>query len=180
MYQKAIKLSSHEISCLYYYFFNNNKFFLIFTNKKQYKYFSIPSHLTFVKTQQTLLFSSTQKDSSFLNNYLTNFVFWLKQNNKVFKKKLLLKGLGFRAFLSDDKFKICFKIGFSHILSIKIPKHINNIIIEKNYLTIEGESLSVVGNFCKEIKQLKLPDIYKGKGFTYKNEIISLKPIKKN
>ena len=148
MHQKAIKLSLPEISCLYYYSFNNNKFFLIFTNKKQYKYFSIPSHLTFVKREQTLFFSSIQKDSSFLNTYLTNFVFWLKQNNKAFKKKLLLKGLGFRAFLSDDKFKICFKIGFSHILSIKIPKHINNIIIEKNYLTIEGESLSVVGNFC--------------------------------
>ena len=152
----------------------------MFTSKSKYKYFTLPSSFSFQKIQQTLLFSSELKDEISLNSYLTSFVFWLKQNNKVFKKKLLLKGLGFRAFLSDDKSKICFKIGFSHIIALSIPKHINNIIIEKNYITIEGDNLGIVGNFCKQIKGLRLPDSYKGKGFLYKNEVISLKPIKKS
>ncbi len=180
MYQKSVKLSSVEMSNLYYFCLNNNKFFLMYTNKNKYKYFTIPSCFTFQKDQQTFIFSSELKDQTFLNSYVTSFIFWIKQNNKTFKKKLLLKGLGFRAYLSDDKSKICFKIGFSHIIALSIPKNINNIIIEKNYITVEGDNIALVGNFCRQIKSLKLPDSYKGKGFLYKNEVISLKPIKKN
>jgi len=39
------------------------------------------------------------------------------------------------------------------------------IIIEKNYITVEGDNIAIVGNFCRQIKSLKLPDSYKGKGF---------------
>lgn len=180
MYKKIIKFASIEKLNLYYFFFNNNKFFLIFTTNKKYKYFTLPSNLNFQKEKQTFLFSSLKKDSFLLNNYLLNFNAWLKNNNKLFKKKLLLKGLGFRCFLSEDKLQIGFKIGFSHILFLIIPKNVNKISIEKNYLIVESDDISTLGDFCKKIKQLRLPDIYKGKGILYRNEIINLKAIKKS
>ena len=46
-------------------------------------------------------------------------------------------------------------------------------------LVIEGKSKSKVGNFANKIKKFRLPDIYKGKGIWYKNEVKIFKEIKK-
>jgi ribosomal protein L6P/L9E len=81
--------------------------------------------------------------------------------------------------LSENKLNLCFKLGFSHVLFLSIPSNIINIIIDKTFIILESDDLLVLGNFCKKIKQLKLPDIYKGKGFSYKNQKLILKSIKK-
>lgn len=180
MCSRFVKLSLFEISSLNYYPSDNNKLLVFGSNESRFKYFRIPFNLNFRKEKQNLFFSTFIEKEFILTRYLNNFIYWLKNNNKSFKKKLFLKGLGFRIFLSDDKTQICFKIGFSHLIQTLIPKNITNVIIEKNSLVIEGSDIADVGNFSKQIKQLKLPDIYKGKGFSYKNEVINLKPIKKN
>jgi len=53
------------------------------------------------------------------------------------------------------------------------------VVLDKNTLTIEGVDKVKVGNFVNKIRNLKLPDSYKGKGFWYKNEVIKLKEINK-
>jgi ribosomal protein L6P/L9E len=51
--------------------------------------------------------------------------------------------------------------------------------VNKNILTFEGFDPVAVGNFANKVRSLKFPDVYKGKGFWYKNEVRSLKEIKK-
>jgi len=179
-YQKNVKLSLTKNLDLYYFSLGNNKFFLNFTNKKKYKYFTFPLEISFKKQKNLFSFHSDEKIKSLLNSCVISFAFWLKNNNKNFKRKLLLKGLGFRCFLSEDKLKLNFKLGFSHIITLDIPAYINNVIVEKSHLTLESDDLSNLGNFCKKIKQLRVPDAYKGKGIFYKTDLITLKPVKKN
>ena len=58
---------------------------------------------------------------------------YINSKIKKFKQKLLLKGLGFRCFFSDDKSRLKFKIGYSHIISLDIPKSISSVVIEKSF-----------------------------------------------
>jgi ribosomal protein L6P/L9E len=91
---------------------------------------------------------------------------------------LLLKGLGFKMNLSDDKKYLLLKVGLSYIVNIEIPKNIN-IYINKKMLTIESQSKINTGNFLYIVRQTKFPENYKEKGFWIKNEKRNLKEIKK-
>lgn len=104
---------------------------------------------------------------------------YLKRLEKPFKKKLLLKGLGYKAVLKNDETVLELKIGYSHSISLPIEKQNVKVILDKNTLTVEGTNKTKVGNFVNKIRNLKLPDRYKGKGFWYKNEVIQLKEINK-
>ena len=104
----------------------------------------------------------------------------IKKKGKPFVKKLLLKGLGLKAALSADLHILELKLGFSHLVKIKIPLHKVNVKCIKNGLLVFGTNLSYICNFMYKIKSLKLPNIYKGKGIWYKKEIVYLKEIKKS
>jgi ribosomal protein L6P/L9E len=179
MLQKTINTESLDILNLHFVFLQNQKYFLLKTDQESSKYFTIPSFINVQKLENKIVFSLNNKQLFPLDSYVSSFISWLKLFNKKIKKKLLLKGLGFRSYLSDDKSKICFKIGYSHIIDLTIPKKISSIVIEKNYLIVESFDKVILGNFCKRIKELKPVDVYKNKGFSYKKEILLLKPIKK-
>ena len=104
---------------------------------------------------------------------------WLKNLEKPFKKQLLLKGLGFKAEVLNNSSLLELKLGFSSLVKIKIPKEEVLVNVNNNILTLEGFDPVAVGNFANKIRMLKVPDAYKGKGFWYKNEVRSLKEIKK-
>jgi hypothetical protein len=173
---KHFLLSSFFLKDLSYTSFKNKRFFLL---KKNYRFFNIPLFLDFKKVKNKLSFKSQNFDFFSIYFYSNQFLYWLKSSNKKVKQKLILKGLGFRSYLSDDQTKIFFKIGLSHIVSLKIPKKIFSVVIEKNFLIFEGYDNIVLGNFCKRVKKLKKVDVYKSKGFLNKNENVFLKPIKK-
>jgi large subunit ribosomal protein L6 len=103
----------------------------------------------------------------------------LKRLEKPFRKKLLLKGLGYKAVLKNEESVLELKIGYSHVIAVPITKESIKVIIDKNTLIVEGFDKVEVGNFVNKIRNLKLPDSYKGKGFWYKNEVIKLKEINK-
>lgn len=104
---------------------------------------------------------------------------WLKNLEKPFKKQLVLKGLGFKAEISKDSSCLELKLGFSSVVKVSIPKDEVLVSVNKNILTFEGFDPVAVGNFANKVRSLKFPDVYKGKGFWYKNEVRSLKEIKK-
>lgn len=173
---KSFVLPLLYLENLHYVSLRGKRFFLL---KKNYTFLTIPLFVKIKKDRNTFLFEfkSLIKFSSDL--YFNSFLHWLKCYDKRIKQKLILKGLGFRSYLSPDKTEIFFKIGFSHIISLKIPAKIISVTIEKNYLIFEGHDNVVLGNFCKRIKKLKRLDVYKNKGFSDKNEIVYSKPIKK-
>jgi ribosomal protein L6P/L9E len=159
--------------------FNSKKFFFYNINNSFVKYYFCPEKIFFSKEDNTYTFFSKQENAFFLESFLQQFSFFTHNVVKKSKKKLILKGLGYKCFFSDDKKSLIFKIGYSHLISVVIPKTITSVIIEKTFIVIEGLDSIILGNFCKKIKELKPLDIYKGKGIRYKNDFIKLKAIKK-
>ena len=102
-----------------------------------------------------------------------------------FRKELDIVGIGFRAELRGKVLTL--SLGFSHTIEFPVPEGIR-IRVERagrqiqNYVAtifIEGFDKYRVGQVAADIRALKRPDAYKGKGIRYKNEQIHLKVGKK-
>lgn len=88
---------------------------------------------------------------------------------KGFEKKLEVNGVGFKVAISGSKLTMA--LGFSHPVEIEIPKELN-VTVDKNVITIAGSDKQLVGQFAANVRSLKPPEPYKGKGIKYSDETI--------
>lgn len=95
---------------------------------------------------------------------------------KGFEKKLEIEGIGFKAQIQGND--LVLNLGFSHPVIFKIPPGVK-INVEKNTITISGPSIELVGQTAANIRALKKPEPYKGKGIRYAGEVIKKKAGKK-
>jgi large subunit ribosomal protein L6 len=98
---------------------------------------------------------------------------------KGFTQKLKLVGVGFRASISQNVLQL--KLGFSHEVKYLIPEDVS-ILVSKNkgtVLIIRGKENYRVQQIAREIRLLRVPDAYKGKGIQYKKEVLILKKGKR-
>jgi len=162
------------------YFLINNKIFIVYIVYNRLFYLMVPAFLNIKKIGLNFFMWANIKYENDLNQYYSfyNKIFFLNDVNKKYKKKLFLKGLGFK--ISYDKFShsLSFKLGFSHLILFTLPSNIS-VSLNKTTLLLESKNSIVLGDITQKIKLLKTPDVYKGKGFVIKNELIRLKPIKK-
>lgn len=86
-----------------------------------------------------------------------------------FSKKLELNGVGYRVALAGSDLR--FNLGFSHEVTYKLPQGIS-ASVEQNVITISGIDKQKVGQVAAEIRALKKPEPYKGKGIKYVGERI--------
>lgn len=86
-----------------------------------------------------------------------------------FSKKLELNGVGYRVAMQGANLKL--NLGFSHDVIYEIPAGIT-ATVEQNTITISGISKQQVGQVAAEIRALKKPEPYKGKGIKYADERI--------
>jgi len=107
-----------------------------------------------------------------IRNLLANMGKGMKDG---WSKTLEIVGTGFRAALEGEK--LVLSLGFSHPVEI-IPKEGISFSVAQNKVTISGIDKALVGKVAAEIRAIKPPDAYKGKGIRYENEIIKLKPGK--
>jgi large subunit ribosomal protein L6 len=84
-----------------------------------------------------------------------------------FEKKLEITGVGFRVALAGTTLKM--NLGFSHDVIYNLPEAIQ-AKVEQNTITISGISKQLVGQVAAEIRALKKPEPYKGKGIQYVGE----------
>lgn len=89
-----------------------------------------------------------------------------------FEKKLEIHGVGFRAEVSGQTVKL--SLGFSHPVEFPVPAGIA-VKVEKNVLTVSGTDKQLVGEVAAEIRSLKKPEPYKGKGIRYSDEVVRRK-----
>jgi large subunit ribosomal protein L6 len=94
-----------------------------------------------------------------------------------FEKKLESIGVGYRFALKGDK--IVVTAGYSHPVEMEIPKGITVESPSNTELTVKGIDKSVVGEFAANIRKIRQPEPYKGKGIRYKDETIIRKEGKK-
>lgn len=99
---------------------------------------------------------------SLLNNMVTGVT-------QGFSKKLEINGVGYRAAMQGTSIK--FNLGFSHDVIFPLPQGVT-AVIEQNTITVSGISKQQVGQVAAEIRALKKPEPYKGKGIKYTTERI--------
>ena len=73
-----------------------------------------------------------------------------------------------------------FRLGFSHLIRINVPKYIYVFSTKFTELSLLGIDKNAVTQFAAQIRNLKKPDVYKGKGIRFKNEVLVLREGKKN
>lgn len=88
---------------------------------------------------------------------------------KGFEKKLELSGVGFRVALAGTDLKL--SIGYSHEVLYPIPPGVQ-ANVEQNVITVSGIDKQQVGQVAAEIRSLRKPEPYKGKGIMYVGERI--------
>lgn len=93
-----------------------------------------------------------------------------------YKKVLEIEGVGYRAEASGNT--ITLNVGFSHPVQLEVPEGLT-AAVEKNVITIEGIDKHAVGQFAANVRAVKEPEPYKGKGIRYQGEYIIRKQGKK-
>ncbi|MTV81904.1 50S ribosomal protein L6 [Secundilactobacillus folii] len=89
-----------------------------------------------------------------------------------FSKTLKLVGVGYRAQL---KGKLILSVGYSNPVEMEVPSTLKLEVPDNNTIIISGISKQEVGDFAAEIRAVRSPEPYKGKGIRYENEHILLK-----
>jgi large subunit ribosomal protein L6 len=97
--------------------------------------------------------------------------------SKGFERKLTLVGVGYRAQAQGDKLNL--SLGFSHPVVQTMPKGIKVATPTQTEIVVTGIDKQLVGRIAAEIRDVKSPEPYKGKGVRYTGEEISLKETKK-
>lgn len=88
------------------------------------------------------------------------------------KKELEIIGTGYRAKVEGDK--LVLTVGYSHDINKTIPEGVK-VEVKKNDIIIEGNNKQIVGEFAANIRDVRPPEVYKGKGIKYKEELIKKK-----
>lgn len=96
---------------------------------------------------------------------------------KLWEKRLEIVGTGFNVKLQGEDLVI--KVGFSHPVIFKKTEGIKYAVEGNNKIIVKGTDKQLVGQVAYQIKCIKQPDVYKGKGIRYQGEVIKLKPGKK-
>jgi len=107
-------------------------------------------------------------------NNISNMV---KGVTEGFKIVLEIEGVGFRAALAGKD--LVLQLGFSHEVKYLIPEGITAKVDKQTIVTITGNDRQKVGQIAAEIRGLKKPEPYKGKGIHYQGEWIRRKEGKK-
>ena len=97
--------------------------------------------------------------------------------SKGFEKKLTLVGVGFRATAAGSKLNL--QIGFSHPVAKDMPEGVKVECPSQTEITIKGADRQVVGQIAAEVRAIRPPEPYKGKGIRYLGEKVVIKETKK-
>ena len=94
-----------------------------------------------------------------------------------FTKVLEINGVGYRAAVQKDLLNL--SLGFSHEIKYAIPEGIGVKVEKQTVITITGIDKQLVGQVAAEIRALRKPEPYKGKGVRYQGEYVRMKEGKK-
>lgn len=96
---------------------------------------------------------------------------------KGFEKKLTLVGVGFRAAAQGGKLNL--QVGFSHPVVKEMPAGVKVECPTQTEILIKGADRQAVGQVAAEVRAIRPPEPYKGKGIRYADERVALKETKK-
>ena len=97
--------------------------------------------------------------------------------SKGFEKKLSLVGVGYKAAASGSKLNLA--VGYSHPVNFEMPAGITVATPTPTEVVVKGADRQRVGQIAAEIRAVRPPEPYKGKGIRYADEKITIKETKK-
>ena len=90
-----------------------------------------------------------------------------------YQKELEVNGVGYRAQKQGKK--LILSLGYSHPVEMEDPEGLESVLDGQNKITIKGIDKQKVGQYAAEIRELRKPEPYKGKGIKYADEVIRRK-----
>lgn len=108
-----------------------------------------------------------------ISRLIQNAILGVKEG---FRKELTFSGTGYRVSVDNNEFVL--NMGYSHEIRLNIPDSIT-IEVKKNQINIIGRDKFIVGQFAAIVRDVRKPEVYKGKGLKYKDETIKRKAGKK-
>jgi len=109
-----------------------------------------------------------------INANLTNMI---KGVTEEYKKGLEIVGVGYRFNVRGNTLVI--NAGYSHPVEMNIPEGIKVELVSNTEITVSGISKELVGEYSANIRKVRAPEPYKGKGIRYKDEYVRRKEGKK-
>lgn len=149
-----------------------------FTGKHGQLSYSIDNSIK-LRVEKNIIFISSEKKNNnailgLTKVLLTNMVIGV---NVGFEKKLKLIGVGYKAKMNNQFLEL--NLGFSHVVKYFPKKGINITCTSNTELRIFGINKQLVGQTAAEIRSIRPPEPYKGKGVRYVDEKINIKDGKK-
>ena len=90
-----------------------------------------------------------------------------------YEKVLEVNGVGYRASKSGNKLTL--NLGYSHPVEMIDPEGVETVLEGQNKITVKGIDKEKVGQYAAEIRELRKPEPYKGKGIRYEGEVVRRK-----
>ncbi|EKE15221.1 MAG: hypothetical protein ACD_12C00112G0007 [uncultured bacterium] len=142
--------------------------------------FDVPKELTLIRKENNLIIERKNNEKKvrsvhgLYRQLIDNSVLGAK---KPWEKKLEVVGTGYTVKLQGED--LVFKIGYSHLVTFKKQPGIKYLVEGNNKVTVAGHDKQLVGQIAYQIKMIRKPDVYKGKGIRYLGEKLRIKPGKK-
>ncbi len=140
---------------------------------------SFPAEIEVKKENDQIMVSEkrrTKKSKAFWGTFRSLIFNIIEGVSSGYKKELQIKGVGYRAEVQGEK--LILKVGFSHLVEVDAPEGIQ-FEVKRDIIVVSGIRKELVGRVAAEIRKVRPPDPYKGKGIRYKDEVIILKEGKK-
>ena len=141
---------------------------------------SFPVSVKIVKEDDKIVVSPTDNSKSakgawgLIRTIINNMVVGVEEG---FTKSLVVNGVGYRAAVGDGILTL--QLGYSHDIKLAIPNDLEVKCIKPTEISISGIDKQKVGQFASEVRALRKPEPYKGKGIRYIDEVIRRKEGKK-
>tara|TARA_B100000029_G_scaffold174328_2_gene171111 strand:- start:185 stop:718 length:534 start_codon:yes stop_codon:yes gene_type:complete len=90
-----------------------------------------------------------------------------------FKKNLTIIGTGYRAAASGNTLTL--NVGYSHPVEMKVPEGISAKVDKNTLISLESNDKQALGEFAAQVRRVRPPEPYKGKGIRYEDEYVRIK-----
>ncbi len=142
--------------------------------------FTLPRHLEAVRQDKMLTIKRDREDAhikalhGLFRQLVSNAVSGVE---KPWEKRLEIVGTGFNAKMQGED--VVLRVGFSHPVTFKKVPGVKFQVEGANKIVVSGIDKQLVGQVAYQLKMVKKPDVYKGKGIRYEGEKLRIKPGKK-
>ena len=141
---------------------------------------SFPDNVKVIKENNKIIVSPISNSKSsrgawgLVRTIINNMIVGVEEG---YTKNLVVNGVGYKAAVADGILTL--QLGYSHDIKLAIPKDLEVKCTKPTEISISGIDKQKVGQFASEVRALRKPEPYKGKGVRYSDEIIRRKEGKK-